>query len=250
MLRPNNYQMKKQTKKTIFILITASLFFSSVTKVCADIFVPQPCNPEEMYFAAKEINPNNYKKIREVKSQFLVSEGYCVNTKEYCQKNRCDLTTKIKTVKALNSHPKSVAINFLTNSLILFLLFLINRINYKYVFKISSLLKISTITLLGYIADITVIFFIAPDLTRKFCWLSENPLCGNLWYKSSFEERIISPMGSIATIAGAGIILLLVSCFFYFFFSQEFTKRRLLYSLLFGLLSNPIWYFIAQLIFF
>jgi len=69
-----------------------------------------------------------------------------------------------------------------------------------------------------------------------------------LHYKFDPAEIIT---GTIPLISLVIIVFILVSLTFYFLYSKIVAvekKKRLIYSLIFGVLSNPIWYILYKLI--
>ena len=248
----------KSKRLSFVIILLIILSFFSVDSVFADVFIPSPpddCKDNEIYFKEGNINPNDYIKIRSVvfsnyaftenglierKSQ----EGFCVDREEYCSKNNCDLknTAEIFLQQQIFSplfHIKSILLNLVLNSIIILVIYFISKTNLKGFYTVSSLIKIFIITILGYFYDYLAIFL--DSVVSK--------LINTPYSKYRLAELITEaiPLGTLVI-----VVFILVSSTFYFLYSKTITtdkKKRLVYSCIFGILSNPLWYILYKTLF-
>ena len=254
--------IKSMARKILFFSVLVYLFFLSPSLVHADVYIPiaaDECHANEEYFKEGGINPNLFKKIRPVtfQSRFLImpgnevpplEKGFCVNRVEYCSKNKCDLYTKIRLLFSPLPHIKNILINLIINIIIISTIHGIFKIGLP---KLKNFLRIGLITIVGYCLDLASFFF-GNLLTHLFCFLYKNSLqlilCGSVDYKSSLETRFLSPISLSAFGISTFLIFIAVSLFLYKtysgFISQE-KDKRIIASAIFGLLSNPVWYFLA-----
>ncbi len=243
----------KSKRFSLVIVLLIILSFSSVNSVFADIVIPSPtdnCKDNEIYFEEGSINPHDYIKIRSVVfyGNFLRmqkgEEGFCVDREEYCSKNNCDLknTAEIFLQKQIFSplfHIKNILLNLVLNSIIILIIYFVSKTNLTAFYKISSLIKIFVITILGYFYDYLAIFL--DYVVSK----SVIPM----YYKYRLAELITEaiPLGTLVI-----VVFILVSSTFYFLYSKTITtdkKKRLVYSCIFGILSNPLWYILYKTLF-
>lgn len=265
----------------IFIIFIFLAFIFPNT-VLADIWFPTPsqnCHFEEEYFKPGSIDPGNYRNIRvvvfgdsELEKRLnanppgmytealkrMGEKGYCVSTDEYCSKNKCNLETTFKLVKTVKFHTEALVYNLLLNAIIIFILILaLKKYLNKQLSRVTLIIKLVIATILGYGSDIAGAW-IASAILTKTCMSGSfletknlDWLCGGFYYKTqdAWEIVLSSPLG-IVTLTTA--VFIFVSIIFYIIlsgilFSEK--KSRLLASLAFGFLSNPVWYFIFKLFF-
>lgn len=216
----------------------------------ADLYVPQPeCPDNYTYIDKSEAIAGQYKNIVDAKKSdmfafpFMKDGVVCVEISEYCKKTNCSFPYILENIITSKGFlAKNIALNLVVNFIIILCLYFISKANIVSIFRFRSLLAIVFITALGYISDLIGIFF-ALVLHTRLCFLGGN-FCGNTYYKSSLSERISSPIGVLLTIVLTGVIFALVSTIFYFLYSgrlsQDKSVRKKL-SMIFGILSNPIW---------
>ncbi|MBM3209203.1 hypothetical protein FJZ40_02840 [Candidatus Shapirobacteria bacterium] len=229
----------------LFLLSLVIGVFVFAKQVSADMFIPSRCSAGEVSLGQREVDASKYSKIRLSQTGF----GYCIDREEYCSKNKCGLEIKIGRINSLGFHGKAIVINLFINASVILLFCLLERIRLKTLIGIRSLIKILAITILGYFAD-----FIAFDTTSTFVSLRcrmGGGLCGNVWYKSSLGEKIASPLFSAAFPITIFFVFVLVTIFFYKIYSNTVSidkEKRVLYSVVFGIVSNPIWYLLYQVV--
>jgi uncharacterized membrane protein len=257
-----NFRAKSLKKIILFLFFI--LLFLLVAHVRADLYVGSQsttCKSSEIFKKGGEINPDNYNKITEtwlVSESFLAkterNQGYCIDAEEYCSKNKCSLSNKVQILASVYFHFKNLTINLLINSLIILLFFLTAKIGLRIFFKLKSLGRLALITILGYLSDILAISFIgiplAAMLSNKFCFLGRSALCGGTYYKSPIIDRMVTPLSFIAIGLSVLIVFALVSFIFYKLYSKILTsdsKKRIIYSIIFGIISNPIWYILYKI---
>jgi len=254
----NNYLifMSKITK--FVLLLIPVILLVQIGIASADLYVPSPekaCRAGEEYFKEGTIDENDYKKIRSVvfddelaffESNRIGEEGFCVNRDEYCSENNCDLLMSLRAMGSVRFHMKNVLVNFVLNAIFIFLICFIAKVGLKPFRKIGSLIKIAIITVLGYIADFLAMFLavmIAKILTEI------GVIQRWRWYKLDFTEIITQPLVVALTVI---IAFILVSLIFYIAYSKLVStsrKKRIVFALIFGVLSNPIWYVLYKVIF-
>ena len=251
--------MKNLIYLVFLILVT---FAVSATIVSADVYFPKPddnCNLQEEYVQNSEINKKKFNKIREVffnepSSLNKPEKGYCIDREELCYKKGC--SGFIVNLRRLNSavfHAKNIMINILINTVIVFCLYLLSKKNLRTFLSIGSFLKIGGISLLGYLADMAS-FFITQFIVKNFCFnLFDSLYCKGALNQQA-QEKLLFPIDpiSLATIGTSlFLIFFLVSLIFYQVYSNFLStkkKKRIQFSIFFGVLSNPIWYFLLLIL--
>jgi len=131
---------------------------------------------------------------------------------------------------------KAAAINFFINGFFILIFYLVAGINIALFFKLKSLIRLLLVSILGVVIDL--IGLISSTLLIRL-----------------FLPKMYPHMTSVLLIWNyplvALIVFILVSLTFYFIYSKIISldkKGRLLYSAIFGFLSNPIWYMLYKLV--
>jgi len=245
-------------KKIKFILLSiVVLLLAQIGIASADIYIPSPtddCKYSEEYFKEGTISQNDYEKIRSVtfddKFSFIHEyqigqKGFCVDREEYCSKNNCNLLMSLERLGSTRFHINNVIVNLILNLVLISLICLIAGVGLKAFRKIGSFVRIVIITVLGYLADF-VAMFLAVVVVKI---LGEIGLAHTvMWYKLDFAEIITQPLLLALTVI---IAFILVSLIFYILYSKVIAisrKKRIALSLVFGILSNPVWYVLYKLI--
>lgn len=251
-----------KSSKFLIIFIFISIIFLTFTyrHAFADLYFPSPdhnCRADEIYKKTTELNDKeNYSKIRNTifNTSYFSSnygeKGYCINVDEYCTKNKCDPITNITRINSIYFHLNNLFINFFFNSLLVLILYLFSKTGISKFLQLSVLIKIIIITIFGYIADFLGVI-IGSSVVSMGCSFDQKfgSLCSGIWYKSSYLAKIISPLSLIIITISILVTFILITTVFYKTFSSNITinkKQRLIYSIFFGLLSNPIWYILYK----
>lgn len=227
------------------------MFFFQHSPVNADLWIVQgKCPANWVFFNENLINPNDYEKVLKPTYDMypgLRSEGYCVRINEYCQKNKCDASLAIEHLsKENNLFLKAIGVNFILNGLIIFFIFLVSKATIKLLFELKSIIKLIVITVLGYFADLVSLQFLS--FITSSCSFTNKWLCGS--YKSTFAEKLTSPLSVSLLIPALILIFIIVFYIFYKFYSEIITfdrNKRIKYSIFFGIFSNPVWYFLFRI---
>lgn len=229
----------KNLKAILFIILFLTIFpFPKYAH--ADVVPPSPannCREDEEYFREDKINPEEYENIRPVEFEHPFSRaerGYCVNRKEYCAKikNFCGLKMMLEMINDPFLHIQNLLINFILNNIFLILLLIIDSQDIKKILQKSVISKMSLVTLIGYFWDFIFIVYVGPFFTMGLHHLT--------WPRSS-------PMHLDLRLSSIAISFVLIFIFttltFYFVIGKKiFQKKKLSKSILFGILSNPIWF--------
>lgn len=247
--------------RRIFLFVLLMIFIFSLIQtglVSADVYMPSPvndCHDNEEYFQEGTINQSDYEKIRSVvfgaDDFYFFNEnpkdqkGFCIDRKEYCSKNNCNLLITLRRVGSVGFHTKNIIVNLILNAILIFLIYLVTRTGLRVFYKVGSLIRVIIITILGYFAD-----FIAISLSIITVEILEKIGLANTvtWYKLSFEQFVTQPLILILTVL---ITFILVFLIFYNLYSKIITlsrRKRIILSLAFGFLSNPIWYILYKLL--
>jgi len=234
--------------KLILLFIFLAGFFIFAKPVQADLIMPQPadnCQKDEEYFREDKINSEKYKNIRAVEFEDRFhnkkERGYCVNREEYClkTKNFCNLKIMLRATNSPLLHIKNLIINFLFNNLFLVLMLTISSQNIKRILQKITILKMGIITLIGYFWDFIFVFHIGPFLMGKYLNLFHFP-----WYIHTMitgKTRLDLELAS--TSISFTLIFIFTTLSFYFIIGKKiFRKKKFLKSILFGILSNPVWF--------
>ena len=230
----------------LFILFTTFVFFLPLTRpVFANPIVPQPsnnCYESEEYFDAGSINPDGYTHIRKVYFQSLmafpkleagITPGYCVNREEYCTTNRCTLDINIKRMYSPVLHTKYFLFDLLLNSSIIIVFYLIGTLSmqkFAMFFQPASLLRVILITVIGYTLDLLAVYGLAMGIWHRF------------HFGATQLEFIRIPV--VLVLIGLFVFIFVSLGFYFLYASLIFSekKKKIFLSMLFGILSNPVWY--------
>jgi len=215
------------------------------------MYFPIPCVENEFFFYSNDIDPSKYTKIRWDKADVGFQEGYCVDKKEYCSLNACDTIMKLSTIDFFGISP--LIINFGINFIIvIFVIRLAGYVRIQNVIRFTSLLKIAVITVLGYFIDSVAFVFIKAILISTICAIN-NPIrtkfCGTFNYKSSVEETMTAPIFFIAYSVALLFVFVMVTLLFYKVYGSQLgtnKRKKLGYAAIFGVFSNPVWYFLLR----
>lgn len=246
-------------KKINFIIILLILSFFCCQPVLADMAPPDSpsdeCYDNEIFVEkGKPAYNYNYIHKRDIhwstEGKFIIGrgnveyiDGYCIRLDDYCLKNHCDLETNLKLLSFPKFHIFNIIVNLILNGIII-LIFLIIKRSLKIFIKFKSIIQIIGLTILGYMYDMVAIYLIALPILRKLN-VPGNKLFGyymGSFYKYTNEQLLAEPFSLL--IIGATVFVL-VAITFYFIYSKNISQsviKRIFFSLLFGLISNPVWY--------